>query len=122
MSDIVREKKRRLQQLQLTQARYGINTPPEITIEIEDLVAEIAQLERDAAQNQAVGPIKPGGLVAQIQRASLERQLSSLEEEYKAVDQQRNSTLDAGQRVQLQRKLDGLIQEIQVVEEKLLQL
>lgn len=43
---ILREKRRRLHQRELTAARYGINTPPEVVIEIEDLKREIAALER----------------------------------------------------------------------------
>jgi hypothetical protein len=42
---ILREKRRRLNALQLQQARYGISTEPHILIEIEDLKKEIAGLE-----------------------------------------------------------------------------
>lgn len=42
---IIIEKKRRLQALRITEARYGTNTPPEIIIEIEDLNNELANLQ-----------------------------------------------------------------------------
>jgi hypothetical protein len=59
LQDMIHQKKRRLQQLKLQAARYGISTPPEITTEIEDLEGykdyrgnllrpgEIAKLEQD---------------------------------------------------------------------------
>jgi hypothetical protein len=62
LQDLVYQKKRRLQQLKLQAARYGINTPPEIATEIEDLEGykdyrgnllrpgEIAKLERELKQ------------------------------------------------------------------------
>jgi hypothetical protein len=37
LQNIINQKKRRLQQLKLQAARYGISTPPEIASEIEDL-------------------------------------------------------------------------------------
>ncbi|MBP1466270.1 SUMF1/EgtB/PvdO family nonheme iron enzyme [Candidatus Chloroploca sp. M-50] len=43
---ILAEKRRRLHALELTAARYGIDTPPHITIEIEDLRREIQDLRR----------------------------------------------------------------------------
>lgn len=46
--EIIGEKKRRLHLLQVQAARHGHDTPPHITIEIEDLVAEIAALQREA--------------------------------------------------------------------------
>jgi CHAT domain len=42
-------KRRRLNVLQLQAARYGIDTPPHVTIEIEDLTREIAALEHGKA-------------------------------------------------------------------------
>lgn len=53
---LIREKKRRLHQRELTAARYGINTPPEVAIEIEDLTREIAALERGSS----AAPSAPG--------------------------------------------------------------
>lgn len=41
-ADILFEKRRRLDQLQLRQARAGINTPPEVANEIVDLQRELA--------------------------------------------------------------------------------
>ncbi len=38
----VKELRKRLGQLQLTAARYGINTPPEVNIEIEDILKSLA--------------------------------------------------------------------------------
>jgi hypothetical protein len=48
-SEIIRAKKRRLNALNLQAARYGINAPPEVSIEIEDLEKEIRQLERTSS-------------------------------------------------------------------------
>jgi CHAT domain len=58
---LIREKRRRLHQRELTAARYGINTPPEVAIEIEDLKREIAALERGSA----AAPSAPGQQRAQ---------------------------------------------------------
>jgi len=55
-SEVIRLKKRRLQALLLQAARYGINTAPEISIEIEDLEREIKQLE---AATPAPVPAQP---------------------------------------------------------------
>ena len=46
---VITAKKRRLAALELTAARYGIDCPPHITIEIEDLRREMGQFERRAA-------------------------------------------------------------------------
>jgi formylglycine-generating enzyme required for sulfatase activity len=43
---IITAKQRRLSALELTAARYGIDCPPHVTIEIEDLRREIAVLQR----------------------------------------------------------------------------
>lgn len=45
LNAIIREKERRLSTLQLSEARYGFNTPPETLIEIEDLEVEIKDLK-----------------------------------------------------------------------------
>jgi hypothetical protein len=45
LRELLAERKRRLYQRQLQQARYGISADPSIVIEIEDLTREIAQLE-----------------------------------------------------------------------------
>jgi hypothetical protein len=41
-AEVLVEKRRRLDQLELRQARAGINTPPEVTNEIQDLQRELA--------------------------------------------------------------------------------
>jgi hypothetical protein len=46
LQNLIRENRRRLNQLQLQAAKYGISTPPHITIEIEDTEREIAKLEK----------------------------------------------------------------------------
>jgi hypothetical protein len=53
-SEIIRAKRRRLQALHLQAARYGINTAPEVSIEIEDLEKEIRQLQQAAS-----APVQP---------------------------------------------------------------
>src|SRR5439155_1376495 len=57
-SDIIRLKRRRLQALNLRAAQYGINTPPEVSIEIEDLEKEIKQLQ-GAAPAPIQSPAQP---------------------------------------------------------------
>ncbi len=42
---LITESSRRLQKLKEQQSRLGINTPPETSIEIEDIEAELAQLQ-----------------------------------------------------------------------------
>jgi hypothetical protein len=61
MSDdpILREKQRRLRALKEQQARYGIDTPPQIKTEIEDLAAEIAQFDGSAARAGLPRPPQP---------------------------------------------------------------
>jgi hypothetical protein len=55
MSDeLLAIKKRRLNVLELQAARYGIDTPPHVTIEIEDLKREIAALKQDLSSSSAV--------------------------------------------------------------------
>ena len=41
-ADILTEKRRRLEQLQGRQARFGWNTPPEVANEIQDIQRELA--------------------------------------------------------------------------------
>src|SRR4051794_36167709 len=61
MSDdaILREKQRRLRELQKQQSRYGIDTSPQITTEIEDLEAVIARLDGSAARAGMPRPPQP---------------------------------------------------------------
>ncbi len=61
MSDdaILREKQRRLRELQKQQARFGIDTRPQIETEIEDLEAEIADLGGSAARAGLPRPPQP---------------------------------------------------------------
>ncbi len=65
IEQLIYEKRRRLQGLELKEARYGLNTPPEVYAEIEDLKVEIEALEdqrakivenRKPALQQAVPP------------------------------------------------------------------
>jgi hypothetical protein len=57
-SELIRTKKRRLNALQLRAAAYGINAPPEVSIEIEDLEKEIKRLQ-DSAQASVLTPVQP---------------------------------------------------------------
>jgi hypothetical protein len=54
--DLITLKKRRLFELQKRAATYGINAPPEVSIEIQDLEKEIRQLEKDAARAAVISP------------------------------------------------------------------
>ncbi|MCB0198367.1 MAG: hypothetical protein KDJ65_40885, partial [Anaerolineae bacterium] len=45
----IREKERRLHQLQLQAAQQGINVDPGITLEIEDIEQELGRLHRQLA-------------------------------------------------------------------------
>ena len=47
---LIATKQRRLQKLQEQEAMMGINTPPHISIEIEDIEEEIAQLQAELAR------------------------------------------------------------------------
>src|SRR5262245_45962082 len=47
---LLKEKRRRLEQRQLQAARYGVSVDPVITLEIEDLKLDIADLERQAQE------------------------------------------------------------------------
>ncbi len=61
----------------------------------------------------------PTSSVKWLRRKTLEQQLASLEEEYTAINQQFNSTLDAGDRLRLNRKLEHLAREMQRIEDDL---
>jgi hypothetical protein len=50
LQELIRANRRRLNQRQLQAAKYGIGVDPSISIEIEDLTKEIAQLERQLKQ------------------------------------------------------------------------
>ncbi|MDQ2999579.1 MAG: hypothetical protein M3R61_21305, partial [Chloroflexota bacterium] len=52
LRDLIRANNRTLNKLQLQAAAYGINTPPHISIQIEDTEREIARLKK---QLQALG-------------------------------------------------------------------
>lgn len=45
--ELINNKQRRLQKLKERKAIYGINTPPEVLIEIEDTEAEIKELQTE---------------------------------------------------------------------------
>ncbi len=53
--------KRRLRVLEMQQAHYGINAPPHVILEIEDIKAQIAQVEHDiqGLQQQVAPEVKP---------------------------------------------------------------
>lgn len=57
--NLIFHKKRRLQKLKETQSKFGITTPPEVLIEIEDLEREIEDLERELKQLQAKDKEEP---------------------------------------------------------------
>jgi hypothetical protein len=61
---LIQEKERRLGKLQVTAARYGFSTPPEVVVEIEHLKREIAALERGKAPSAqpTQTPIAPATL------------------------------------------------------------
>jgi hypothetical protein len=118
---VIREKKRRLGKLELTAARYGINTPPEVTIEIEDLENEIAELEQHvAATPKPPRASRPAtSTAAALKRATLERRIAALTEEYLAINRQVETTLDAAQKLRLERKAADLLAEIERAESEL---
>jgi predicted nucleic acid-binding Zn-ribbon protein len=47
LSKLITEHRRRLQQLEIQKAKLGINAPPEILIEMEDIEAEIERLQTE---------------------------------------------------------------------------
>jgi hypothetical protein len=59
---------RRLQKLQEQQAAYGLNTPPEILIEIEDIEAQIRQLQAGIKPAASADPpiTQPGSAIYNI--------------------------------------------------------
>ncbi len=81
LQKLISRKQRRLQKLKEQEAIYGINTPPEVLIQIEDLEEELKQLQAQLAAapaNESSAPQKPdtppsgGGTVynIHIQQAS----------------------------------------------------
>jgi hypothetical protein len=53
---------------------------------------------------------------AALKRATLERRIAALSEEYTAINQQIDTTIDAGQKVRLERKAADLLAEISRIE------
>ncbi|RME45082.1 MAG: hypothetical protein D6796_10970 [Caldilineae bacterium] len=69
LQKLITFKRRRLQKLQEQAALFGINTPPHIQIEIEDLTAELAELEsrsQSRAGETETPPAPSGGRNVQI--------------------------------------------------------
>ncbi len=54
LKKLIFEHRRRIQKLKEQQARLGINTPPEILIEIEDIVAEIKRLQTELETTESL--------------------------------------------------------------------
>lgn len=59
--ELLRAYRRRLQVLQLQAAQFGIYAPPHITIEIEELEAKIAEVERGLGPAARSVPTAPEG-------------------------------------------------------------
>lgn len=57
---LLKTKRRRLKVLQQRQATYGINTPPEVIIEIEDIQNSIGQIKQTLRQLGVVVEDLPG--------------------------------------------------------------
>jgi sRNA-binding carbon storage regulator CsrA len=55
--NLVTHDSRRLQKLKEKQAKFGINTPPEILIEIEDIEAKISEAEADLKSLEVSLPV-----------------------------------------------------------------
>ncbi len=122
---LIEEKKRRLHYLKLQEARKGYSTPPEVSIEIEDIEQEIKQLERQADE-LATAPGNPppaaapaGPSFADLKRRTLEKQIKDLQEEYNAASAQWSYTLSEVDRVRIQRKLEDLEKRIGKLEAEL---
>jgi hypothetical protein len=58
----------------------------------------------------------PTPTVAALKRATLERRIAALSEEYSAINQQIDTTIDAGQKLRLERKAADLLAEIARIE------
>ena len=114
---------RRLRILKEQQATYGLNTPPHIVIEIEDLEAEIAKLTTELESlGQGKGETHQQGSqsrAAQVMRDSLNALLNDLLEDYRAVNGQIGGTLDEADRRRLERRRDDLEKEIRSTQDKL---
>lgn len=116
---------RRLHILELQAAKYGIAAPPHVVIEIEDLRKEIAELDRThAGSTSATGPVSGAdperiSKTEQYRRQQLQQRYDALKQEADATHNQIMSSIDEAQRVVLQRKLDGIYQEMGTIESQL---
>lgn len=129
---------KRLRVLEGQAARYGeLAVPAHVATEIDEIREKIADINRKLGRPAVVedsqpvlppAPARstpgaqtpsPGGRVAALRKASLQRRLDDLTEEYEAVDRQRASALNPADLVRLKRQLDDLSAEMQRVEEEL---
>lgn len=56
LEDLRQHHQRRLRQLERQQATFGVSTPPEIALEIEDIHAKIAHIDADLKQHVSASP------------------------------------------------------------------
>lgn len=119
----------RLQILKEREAMYGSSVDPWMSIEIEDIEAEIEKLqaELDALGGSAPEPpvasraptSSPTATFRQIKVKNLEARLEALVADYEAASNQLNNTLNEVDRARLKRQVEGLEQEISQVENEL---
>jgi hypothetical protein len=96
--EVIREiKRRRLLELQKQQARRGLNTPPEVKIEIEDLRRELGVVEpiiRGDLGDDVLAALRQFGLPASLSNAiqSFESRLYDLSIKFKEQEQRSRRT------------------------------
>jgi hypothetical protein len=110
---------RRLHVLQLQAATYGISTPPHVQIEIEDTQKQIADLDRQLAGSPNTNAPERISQTKLFRRQQLQQRYDALKQEADTVNRQILSVIDEAQRVVLQRKLNGLFEEMETIENQM---
>ncbi len=133
LKKLITSKNRRLQKLKEQEAVYGISSDPHITIEIENIEAELEELQTELTTLEAGATHRPPPDVAsssrstagptssfrQVKIKNLKKRVVSLKADYEAGRNQLNTTLSEINRNRLKGQLETLKIEIKRVESEL---
>lgn len=110
---IVSMQQRRLQKLREQQAMFGINTPPHILIEIEDLEAEINKLQSELGETESEYQVSNTILFERMRE--LEGPLTTYNRRITALQQDLAREMDGERRAILEERL----REVKIQRDKL---
>ncbi len=133
LKKLITSKNRRLQKLKEQEAVYGISSDPHITIEIENIEAELEELQTELTTLEAGATHRPPPDVAsssrptagptasfrQVKIKNLKKRVAKLIADYEAASNQLNTALSEVDRNRLKGQLEILEREIEQVENEL---